>query len=635
MYLMKHKVMLLLLIATLSFVWAVPREMVVLEIGTGTWCPYCPGASMGAHDLLEAGYNVAVVKNHNGDPYANTFSNTRNTYYGINSFPTATFDGLNGISGGSNTASMFSSYLPRVTARLAVPSKYTITAEGSLEGNVLSVDVTVSKPEDDTNTGVYLRSYLTESAIMQNWQGQTRLDNVNRSMAPNATGTPINLATGESTTVTLTFQINDAWQVPNLELVLFLQNNSSKEILQGKKYNVPGLTGAFPASTQNLVFPDTYVTGFSTKPITFYNYGDNPVTASIASNNPLFIPDVTTITIPSTSSRVVNVSYAPTATGTSTGILTVTGNFNQHPVLEITLTGNAFINTAPVAEDVVINGPPVINQDVVAVYTFTDLDDNTEGNSQYQWYQVAGETLVPIEGANATQYRIQAEDLGYPLVFGVTPVDQHGMPGAEALSAETPAIVDLPTPQNFSGVLQPPNTVVLSWEKPQYYDTRGFVGYRIFRNGLNISTITNPNTLTFTDLNVADGEYEYYICSLFTNPQGLSAPSPSVLIEIGNTSNEDQVAGVVYSVSTMPNPFVATTNFQIDAKANQSVRFSVYNLKGQQVKSWESQIGNSGNLTISWDGSDSRGKQTDSGIYLYRLETSGKVLSGKIIKVSK
>ncbi|HQB97725.1 MAG TPA: Omp28-related outer membrane protein, partial [Candidatus Cloacimonadota bacterium] len=316
---------------------------------------------MGAHDLLEAGYNVAVVKNHNGDPYANTFSNTRNTYYGINSFPTATFDGLNAISGGSNTASMFSSYLPRVTARLAVPSKYTITAEGSLEGNVLSVDVTVSKPEDDTNTGVYLRSYLTESAIMQNWQGQTRLDNVNRSMAPNATGTPINLATGESTTVTLTFQINDAWQVPNLELVLFLQNNSSKEILQGKKYNVPGLTGAFPASTQNLVFPDTYVTGFSTKPITFYNYGDNPVTASIASNNPLFIPDVTTITIPSTSSRVVNVSYAPTATGTSTGILTVTGNFNQHPVLEITLTGNAFINTAPVAEDVVINGPPVIN----------------------------------------------------------------------------------------------------------------------------------------------------------------------------------------------------------------------------------------------------------------------------------
>jgi len=40
-------------------------------------------------------------------------------------------------------------------------------------------------------------------------------------------------------------------------------------------------------------------------------------------------------------------------------------------------------------------------------------------------------------------------------------------------------------------------------------------------------------------------------------------------------------------------------------------------------------------LTIGWDGSDSRGKQTDSGIYLYRLETSGKVLSGKIIKVSK
>jgi hypothetical protein len=46
---------------------SVPRSMVVMEVGTGTWCTYCPGAAMGADDLLANGKLVAVVENHNGD----------------------------------------------------------------------------------------------------------------------------------------------------------------------------------------------------------------------------------------------------------------------------------------------------------------------------------------------------------------------------------------------------------------------------------------------------------------------------------------------------------------------------------------------------------------------------------------
>ncbi len=41
------------------------REMVVLEIGTGTWCTYCPGSQMGADDLVINGCSVAVVEYHN------------------------------------------------------------------------------------------------------------------------------------------------------------------------------------------------------------------------------------------------------------------------------------------------------------------------------------------------------------------------------------------------------------------------------------------------------------------------------------------------------------------------------------------------------------------------------------------
>ena len=51
----------------------VQRSFVVLEIGTGTWCVYCPGAAGGADQLVDEGKSVAVIENHNGDSYANTY----------------------------------------------------------------------------------------------------------------------------------------------------------------------------------------------------------------------------------------------------------------------------------------------------------------------------------------------------------------------------------------------------------------------------------------------------------------------------------------------------------------------------------------------------------------------------------
>jgi len=51
------------------YTYTTPKDQIVLEIGTGTWCVYCPGAAMGAHDLIENGHNVSVIKYHSGDSY--------------------------------------------------------------------------------------------------------------------------------------------------------------------------------------------------------------------------------------------------------------------------------------------------------------------------------------------------------------------------------------------------------------------------------------------------------------------------------------------------------------------------------------------------------------------------------------
>lgn len=84
-------VFILLFLAVFTNAQQVDRQMVVLEISTGTWCTYCPGAAMGADDLLANGCRVAVVENHNNDPFANQYSNARNSYYNPKWLPDCIF----------------------------------------------------------------------------------------------------------------------------------------------------------------------------------------------------------------------------------------------------------------------------------------------------------------------------------------------------------------------------------------------------------------------------------------------------------------------------------------------------------------------------------------------------------------
>ncbi|MGC9362611.1 MAG: Omp28-related outer membrane protein, partial [Candidatus Syntrophosphaera sp.] len=301
-------ILIMLLLGMLAAINAVPRNLVVVEVATGTWCGYCPGAAMGCHDLLDNGHAVAIVKNHGSDSFANVYSNARNSFYGVTGYPTAYFDGLNPVVGGSSTNSMYSSYLPRVNTRLAIPSHYNISALGSQDGDEYSVMVTVTKPEADTNTNVKLHAVLTESDIPFTWFNQTTVENVNRLMVPDQNGTAISLDTGGSTSVNLTFTPNASWNLANCEMVFFLQNMTSKEILQGVKYDLPALVGAYPVSHETIDFPDTYLTGSVTVPITIANFAGTAASGTISIDNPVFTSSASTFDIPPAESITVDIT---------------------------------------------------------------------------------------------------------------------------------------------------------------------------------------------------------------------------------------------------------------------------------------------------------------------------------------
>lgn len=323
---------------------AVPRDMVIVEIGTGTWCQYCPGAAMGADDLVENGHRAAIVENHNGDSYANTYSNARNTYYNIGSFPTAYFDGMNASVGGSNTVSSYPGYRTKVNARLNVESQYTITATGTHTGTTYNIAVTVTKVGTDSNTNLKLHGVLTESGIQQNWQGQTHLSFVNRLMAPSASGTDIDLSTNNSQTVNLTFNASSAWNANNFEFVFFLQNNSSKEILQGCKYSVMALENAYPLSVQSIDFGNVQLDNIYSTTFTLNNWWSQDMNISLSVNSPdIFIYQQQTrddYLLPFMTALNFDVIYLPSSPGVTNALITITTDNPAYPTLEIPVTAS-------------------------------------------------------------------------------------------------------------------------------------------------------------------------------------------------------------------------------------------------------------------------------------------------------
>ncbi len=277
-----------------------PREMVVVEVGTGTWCQYCPGAAMGVDDLLANGKKVAVVENHNGDSYANNYSNARNNLYGISGFPTATFDGNQAVVGGNHTSSMYSSYLPKYNAAIAIASPVEMTMTETHTGLDYIVTCVVTKTDPIAATSVKLNFAVTQSLIAANWQGQTHLEHVNRLMVPDQNGTLIDFTSGNVQTVVLTFSMLPAWPLASCEFVAWLQDMDAGQgncpggtvkkwsTYQGIKRGVIDLTPDFTVASNNVntgvpvTFTNATTGGYIGVPETYQwvFQGGNPATST-------------------------------------------------------------------------------------------------------------------------------------------------------------------------------------------------------------------------------------------------------------------------------------------------------------------------------------------------------------------
>jgi len=114
-------------------------------------------------------------------------------------------------------------------------------------------------------------------------------------------------------------------------------------------------------------------------------------------------------------------------------------------------------------------------------------------------------------------------------------------------------------------------------------------------------------------------EYDGYIltaCSQF----GIYALSMAITpVDNPIIQNNKQIY-----LSNYPNPFNPVTTISFSIQINSKIELSVYNIKGQKVKTLIKAEIEKGNHSLNWNGDDKSGKMVSSGIYFYKLKVNGK-----------
>jgi hypothetical protein len=98
-------------------------------------------------------------------------------------------------------------------------------------------------------------------------------------------------------------------------------------------------------------------------------------------------------------------------------------------------------------------------------------------------------------------------------------------------------------------------------------------------------------------------------------------------------ANDDDVIPSVpdIALSNYPNPFTESTSIRFDIPKSGKVSLSIYNSKGQLVRTLTDGNYSKGEHTLTWDGKSDNGQQVSNGIYLYRLHGTDFRISKKLL----
>ena len=195
------------------------------------------------------------------------------------------------------------------------------------------------------------------------------------------------------------------------------------------------------------------------------------------------------------------------------------------------------------------------------------------------------------------------------------------------------------SPQNLTAEVTD-NNVELNWEIPATNlnltqendnllnsnlkqidrDNRVQTGYKIFRDNEEIVAVNDIDVFTYTDEELENGDYEYYVIAVYET--GESEPSDTVDVTVDYVSAGNAVVPELTALNgNYPNPFNPDTTIRYQVSKAGKIKIVIFNLKGQIVKTLVDAKMKSGYHIVEWNGNDDFGNSVSSGIYFYKMNT--------------
>ena len=95
-------------------------------------------------------------------------------------------------------------------------------------------------------------------------------------------------------------------------------------------------------------------------------------------------------------------------------------------------------------------------------------------------------------------------------------------------------------------------------------------------------------------------------------------------------AEENAAAPQTFSLAqNYPNPFNPETVIEYQLQGKRSARLRIYNVMGQEVRTFVEETKPAGAYRVRWDGRDDGGKAVPAGVYFYRVELGGAARGGR------
>ena len=121
-----------------------------------------------------------------------------------------------------------------------------------------------------------------------------------------------------------------------------------------------------------------------------------------------------------------------------------------------------------------------------------------------------------------------------------------------------------------------------------------------------------------------DSQNDYVYKRIHSNEQFYS----KVLL----SADENQIIPNKHSLrQNYPNPFNPITNIAYSIPETEKVNLSIFNIKGQIVKTLVNETKQSGYYSVRWNGTNNSGIKVASGLYFYKLSAGKTILNKKMI----